>query len=379
MRSDRARRERTRCFRIRANGRGAFTRRDAPGVQRAKRRTPAALSAYAQSARVHADCGNRQQQQPVLLARRPMARFLDRLSRYRSDRRTEEDAPRRQSAGRLWPRSPPLRGATWGPNDIVFATVGGERRLWRVPASGGVPETLTRLDPKDSRGHSLPQMLPDGRAVVYTIWQPGVELRRWPDRRHVARDGRNACRARSRCRCPVRAERSPRVRSRRHADGGAIRSANRLRVTGTPVVNCQWRHAGRAHWFHQPQRHWCGAVQCLEYRRPRLCAGCPCPGTPDVARVGESQWHGDAFDPATGPYGGPRLSPDGQRVAAGYRESRDTDPRSRSRRADASGARELWPTFTPDGKQITVNEPSGFVSTSIEGGATDHCRSRCAW
>jgi WD40 repeat protein len=62
---------------FRANGRGPFTRRSAPGVQRAKGRTPAALSAYARSTRVHPDCGNRQQQQPVLLTRRPVAWVLD--------------------------------------------------------------------------------------------------------------------------------------------------------------------------------------------------------------------------------------------------------------------------------------------------------------
>jgi Tol biopolymer transport system component len=31
-----------------------------------------------------------------------------------------------------------------------------------------------------------------------------------------------------------------------------------------------------------------------------------------------------------------------------------------------------WFTFTPDGKQITTSEPSGFVSMSIEGGVNDH-------
>ena len=63
----------------------------------------------------------------------------------------------------------PLRGATWGSDEIVFATVGSEGLLWRVPASGGVPHTLTRRDQNDRRSHSLPHLLPEARAVLYTI------------------------------------------------------------------------------------------------------------------------------------------------------------------------------------------------------------------
>jgi serine/threonine-protein kinase len=67
---------------------------------------------------------------------------------------------------------PPLRGATWASNDIVFATNESEGRLWRVPVAGGMPEVLTRLDSKDRRSHSLPHMLPDGRGVFYKIGTP---------------------------------------------------------------------------------------------------------------------------------------------------------------------------------------------------------------
>jgi eukaryotic-like serine/threonine-protein kinase len=60
--------------------------------------------------------------------------------------------------------------ATWLVDDtIVFATNTG-RVLQRVPVSGGVAESLTALDPE--RGdtlHLLPQGLPGGRHVLYTI------------------------------------------------------------------------------------------------------------------------------------------------------------------------------------------------------------------
>jgi serine/threonine-protein kinase len=65
--------------------------------------------------------------------------------------------------------------ATWGVDDtIVFATNTG-RILQRVPASGGTPVALTALDRE--RGdtlHLLPQALPDGRSVLFTITSGSV-------------------------------------------------------------------------------------------------------------------------------------------------------------------------------------------------------------
>jgi Periplasmic component of the Tol biopolymer transport system len=71
-----------------------------------------------------------------------------------------------------------------------------------------------------------------------------------------------------------------------------------------------------------------------------------------------------------GPYGGPRLSPDAKRVLLfGNQRILIHDLVRGGLMPVAPGT---WFTLTPDGKQITVNEPSGFVSTSIEGGVTDH-------
>ena len=60
--------------------------------------------------------------------------------------------------------------AAWQPDDtIVFAT-NTSRALQRVAASGGQPSPLTALD--STRGdtlHLLPQVLPDGRSVLFTI------------------------------------------------------------------------------------------------------------------------------------------------------------------------------------------------------------------
>ena len=60
----------------------------------------------------------------------------------------------------------PLRGGTWGEGDrIVIGRVGSG--LWMVSTTGGEPRQLTV--PKQGERHELPQMLPGGRAVLFTI------------------------------------------------------------------------------------------------------------------------------------------------------------------------------------------------------------------
>jgi serine/threonine-protein kinase len=66
---------------------------------------------------------------------------------------------------RLLPNQP-LRGGTWGEGDrIVFGRVGSG--LWMVAAAGSEPRQLTR--PGEGERHELPQLLPGGRAVLFTI------------------------------------------------------------------------------------------------------------------------------------------------------------------------------------------------------------------
>ena len=70
-----------------------------------------------------------------------------------------------------------LRGASWGPDDtIVFAT---ERSngLMRVPAAGGNTRALDdgRSIDRTKRDHFWPDVLPDGRAVLFTSWGGSLE------------------------------------------------------------------------------------------------------------------------------------------------------------------------------------------------------------
>jgi serine/threonine-protein kinase len=60
-------------------------------------------------------------------------------------------------------------GASWSPDGtIVFA--GLQNGLMRVAATGGEADTLTRLDREAGEtSHRLPQFLPDGRTVLFTV------------------------------------------------------------------------------------------------------------------------------------------------------------------------------------------------------------------
>ncbi len=61
-------------------------------------------------------------------------------------------------------------GITWGPNGrIIFANHGGGG-LWQVTDAGGTPEMLTTPDAANGElSHSLPHVLPDGNAVLFTV------------------------------------------------------------------------------------------------------------------------------------------------------------------------------------------------------------------
>jgi serine/threonine-protein kinase len=70
-----------------------------------------------------------------------------------------------------------LRGAVWGPDDtIVFATMRPATGLWRVRASGGAPEVLTRpAEADDEVDHRWPSLLPGGRHVLFEIARRGAD------------------------------------------------------------------------------------------------------------------------------------------------------------------------------------------------------------
>jgi Tol biopolymer transport system component len=69
---------------------------------------------------------------------------------------------------RVLANAPLQRGGTWNSADtILFAPVTGS--ILRIPATGGEPTPVTRLDAQQSTQHSIPQFLPDGDHFVYYV------------------------------------------------------------------------------------------------------------------------------------------------------------------------------------------------------------------
>ncbi len=58
-------------------------------------------------------------------------------------------------------------GGSWGDNGVIVVTDAGDTGLVTVPASGGTPTRLTKIEAGEAV-HEWPQMLPGGRAVLFT-------------------------------------------------------------------------------------------------------------------------------------------------------------------------------------------------------------------
>jgi serine/threonine-protein kinase len=62
------------------------------------------------------------------------------------------------------------RGATWTPDGTIVYSPSQTSGLLRVDARGGIPRPLTELDNStDERSHRWPQALPDGKTVLFTV------------------------------------------------------------------------------------------------------------------------------------------------------------------------------------------------------------------
>jgi serine/threonine-protein kinase len=70
--------------------------------------------------------------------------------------------------------APVLRGAHWYASDSIVFVPNLYAAVWRVSASGGKPEQLTTVDAAHGeRTHRWPEMLPGGRAILFTVGTGG--------------------------------------------------------------------------------------------------------------------------------------------------------------------------------------------------------------
>ena len=67
-------------------------------------------------------------------------------------------------------------GASWGRDGRILFSEEEFAGLSQVPSSGGMPEILTRPDPKrEEYGHRLPSWLPDGKSALFTVVKHGLD------------------------------------------------------------------------------------------------------------------------------------------------------------------------------------------------------------
>jgi len=76
-------------------------------------------------------------------------------------------------------------GSSWGEDGSIVLAPKYNGGLSRVSSQGGRPEPLTTLDNRAETSHAYPQVLPGGKAVLFTVEVPG---RPWDDARLVIQD-----------------------------------------------------------------------------------------------------------------------------------------------------------------------------------------------
>jgi eukaryotic-like serine/threonine-protein kinase len=65
-------------------------------------------------------------------------------------------------------------GGTWNRDGVIVFGPAFLTPLYRVPAAGGDPVAVTRVDPQQQMSQAFPHFMPDGRHILFTTW--GMEL-----------------------------------------------------------------------------------------------------------------------------------------------------------------------------------------------------------
>ena len=67
-----------------------------------------------------------------------------------------------------------MLGGAWATDDTIIFTQKWAAELFQVPASGGTPKAVTKVEAKGAnRGHIWPEVLPGGKEVLFTVFTGG--------------------------------------------------------------------------------------------------------------------------------------------------------------------------------------------------------------
>ncbi len=261
------------------------------------------------------------------------------------------------------------RGASWGPDDTIFFTPTFTVGLSRVSAAGGPAQVLTTPDAAQSeRTHRWPEVLPGGKAIVFTLGTLSS-----PDYFLDAKLAVLSLDTGKIKLLPVTGT-NPHYASSGHlvfaSQGGLFAvpfDLERLEVTSVaaPVLEGVMMNAGSgaAHYSLSPT----GSLVYL-------------PGEPQgasnslvwVTRQGTAQ----PLPASARPYRDPRLSPDGKGLAVAIRGPRNSDvwvyeiARNTLTRLTFEGSNRA-PLWTPDGKRIAYYSERGPSTAGIYWKAAD--------
>ncbi|HYV29550.1 MAG TPA: protein kinase, partial [Candidatus Binatia bacterium] len=265
--------------------------------------------------------------------------------------------------------SAPLnRGASWGPDDNIILTLSfGVSGLFQVSAAGGTPKPLTIPDGKKGEGsHRWPEILPGGKAVLFTNWGGGsfddariaVQSLETGERRTLLEGGTYARYVPS----------GHLVYARARGLLAVPFDLKRLEVTGAPVSileGVSMSSTGAAQFSFSGDGSLAYVSGGLGIGERTLLW---------VDRKGAAQ---PIPAPSRG-YISPRLSPDGQRLAVGIQTTTHSgvwlyDLARGTLTRLAETALVPFPFWTPDGKGLTVNlaqqGPLNLFWMAADGGA----------
>jgi serine/threonine-protein kinase len=257
-------------------------------------------------------------------------------------------------------------GGSWGADGTIIAAIRQPGGLYRISADGGAPAPLTEIDREHGDfTHRWPQILPGGKAVLFTAHtrlgsfdEASIEVMSLRDRRKktLLPGGTNG----------------------RYVPSGHLLYVNRgtlfavpfdpgaLEIRGAPTVVLNQVAYGRNNGDAEFEASQTGT---LVYRSGGTRLGLV------TVQWLESDGKTRALLPKPGDYARPSLSPDGRRLAIDVREGLDQDIWAYDLERDArtriritfDGGGNHAPIWSPDGRHIVFGTADGIFWTRANG------------